>query len=92
MTPEGWALLWIGGINVVWACIYVGVLVFALRTDTEGSHRGRRTSDPEPEPPRTPGPPGDGHPVGRVRRRRLRGAELQAARRGGTTYYPRVYR
>src|SRR2546423_9266426 len=81
MTPEGWAMLWIAGINLVWATIFVGVLVFALRTDTEAAHRSHRGpgSDPDPEPPRPPDP----HGVGRraARRERRRGADRGTAHR-----------
>ena len=95
MTPEGWALLWIGGINVVWASIFCGVLLFALRTDTEaGDDRGGPGRGPGPQPPRLPEPRGAGH-ESRLRPR-LRGAELAAARRqrrrSGGTYHPRVHR
>jgi hypothetical protein len=96
MTPEGWAMLWIGGINLVWASIFFGVFVFALRTDTEGAHSSHRGPgpDPRPDPPRPPDPRGAEHRAGRTERRRLRGAERAAARRhrssrSGSKYYPR---
>ena len=96
MTSEGWAMLWIGGINLVWASVFFGVLVFALRTDTEAGHRDHRGPGRGPESPPTPGPRGAGHPGEHAGRRRLRGAERAAARRrtsrSGTTYYPRPVR
>jgi len=90
-------MLWIGGINLVWASVFFGVLVFALRTDTEAGHRDHRGPDRDPEPPPTPGPRDAGHPAEHVGRPRLRGAERAAARRrrrtqSGTTYYPRPVR
>jgi hypothetical protein len=77
MTPEGWAMLWIAGINLVWAAIFVGVLVFALRTDTEAAHSSHRGpgSDPGPQPPRPPDPHGVARRAGRRERRRRRGAD-----------------
>jgi len=83
MTPEGWAMLWIAGINLVWAAIFVGVLVFALRTDTEAAHRDHRGpgSDPGPEPPRPPDPHGVGGRTGRRERRRRRGADRRIGHR-----------
>ena len=53
-------MLWIGGINLVWASVFFGVLVFALRTDTEAGHRDHRGPDRDPEPPPRPahGTPG----------------------------------
>jgi hypothetical protein len=77
MTPEGWAMLWIAGVNLVWAAIFVGVLVFALRTDTEAAHRSHRGPgpDPGPESPRSPDPHGVGRRAGRRERRRRRGAD-----------------
>ncbi len=89
-------MLWIGGINLVWALIFVGVLVFALHTDTEAAQSGRRGPgpDPGPDPPRPPDGRGPGNRAGRTERRRLRGAERVAARRdrssrSGSKYYPR---
>jgi hypothetical protein len=73
MTPEGWAMLWIAGVNLVWAAIFVGVLVFALRTDTESAHSSHRGPGPDagPDPPQPPDPHGVGRrPVRRERRRR----------------------
>jgi hypothetical protein len=77
MTPEGWAMLWIAGVNLVWAAIFVGVLVFALRTDTEAAHRSHR--GPGADPPRPPDPHGVGRRAGRRERRRRRGADRAAA-------------
>jgi hypothetical protein len=89
-------MLWIGGINLVWASIFFGVFVFALRTDTEGAHSSHHGPGPDPGPdlPRPPDPRGPERRVGRTERRRLRGAERAAARRykssrSGSTYYPR---
>src|SRR3954471_24528869 len=83
MTPEGWAMLWIAGINLVWATIFVGVLVFALRTDTEAAHRSHRGpgSDPDPEPPGPPDPHGVGRRAAHRERRRRRGADRRTAHR-----------
>jgi hypothetical protein len=77
MTPEGWAMLWIAGVNLVWAAIFVGVLVFALRTDTEAAHRSHRGpgGEPGPEPPRPPDPHGVERRASRRERRRRRGAD-----------------
>ena len=86
-------MLWIGGINLVWASIFVGVLVFALRTDTERAHSSHRGPGPDPGPD-LPRPRGPERRAGRTERRRLRGAERAAARRhrsnrSGSIYYPR---
>jgi hypothetical protein len=72
MSPEGLALLWFAAINLVWALIFTGVVIFALRTDTERA--GARPRSPAPEP----GPaPDHGH-----RRRGPRhGADRRTRRR-----------
>ncbi|MDX6659232.1 MAG: hypothetical protein QOJ55_54 [Solirubrobacteraceae bacterium] len=74
-------MLWIAGVNLVWAAIFVGVLVFALRTDTEAAHRSHRGpgADPGPDPPRPPDPHGVGRRARRRERRRRRGADRAAA-------------
>src|SRR2546429_4771891 len=94
MTPEGWAMVWIAGINLVWAAIFVGVLVFALRTDTEAAHRSHRGpgSDPDPEPPRPPDPLGVGRRGARREHRRRRPADRRTAYRvpaPGSRVHPR---
>jgi hypothetical protein len=75
MTAEGWAWLWLGGVYLVWTGIFVGVVIFALRTDTnveiDGSEGGGSDRRPERLRPRVPRG---------GRGRRLRGAE-RAARR-----------
>jgi hypothetical protein len=80
MTPEGWAMLWIAGVNLLWAAIFVSVLVFALRTDTESAHRSHRGPgpDPGPEPPRPTDPHGVERRPARRERRRRRGADRRA--------------
>ena len=85
MTAEGWAWLWLGGVYLVWSGIFVGVVIFALRTDTnaeieDGDGRGNREPQRHPRTPRgrTPrsGPePSSGRPRGAerlARDRRLR--------------------
>jgi hypothetical protein len=70
-------MLWIAGVNLVWATIFVGVLVFALRTDTEAAHRSHRGPGPDggPEPPRPTDPHGVERRPSRRERRRRRGAD-----------------
>ncbi len=76
MSAEGLAWLWLGGVYVVWSAIFVGVVIFALRTDTnvqiEGSDDGGGNDrEPDRRHPRTP--PG--------RLPRTRGAERVASDR-----------
>lgn len=60
MSAEGWAWLWLGGVYLVWSGVFVGVVIFALRTDTntaiDGSDGGggsdREPDRPHPQPPR----------------------------------------
>ena len=58
MSAEGWAWLWLGGVYLVWTAIFVGFVVFALRTDTnvEIDDSDGRGNDREPERhhPRSP--------------------------------------
>ncbi len=84
MSPEGWAWLWLGGVYLVWTAIFVGFVIFALRSDTnvEIDDSDGRGNDREPQH-RRPRPPGGRRPRSGVDApaRRERGAE-RAARNG----------
>jgi len=74
MSAEGWAWLWLGGVYLVWTGIFVGVVIFALRTDTnteiDGSDGRGNDRDPNRRLPRPPRGRLPRSPSGR-----LRGAE-----------------
>jgi hypothetical protein len=81
MSAEGWAWLWLGGVYLVWSGIFVGVVIFALRTDTnaeidrsDGGGSDREREHDRPRSPRGRFPTsGSGVAAGR-----LRGAERLA--------------
>jgi len=55
MSPEGLALMWFAAVNLVWALIFTGVVVFALRTDTERAGARPPARDPGDQPSRDTG-------------------------------------
>jgi hypothetical protein len=58
MSAEGWAWLWLGGVYLLWTAIFVGVVIFALRNDTnvelDGSDGGGSDRVPDHRRPRPP--------------------------------------
>jgi hypothetical protein len=77
MTAEGWAWLWLGGVYLVWTGIFVGVVILALRSDTNIEIDGGDGRGSDREPSRHPRSPRGRSPrSGRASASgRLRGAE-----------------